>query len=409
MKIFIGHNRYQFKGGEDVVFAAEQRLLKERGHDVISYERDNADLLAMSPVKKVAAYVRIDWSKDSYREVRAILNREKPDVAHFHNVHFMMTPAVYYACQDEGVPVVQSLHNFRLLCANALFFRDNMVCEDCLSKGVWEGIKHRCYKNSTVATALVTRMMARHRKKKTWTDQIDAYIAATAFTKNKYVQGGLPADKIVVKYHFVQSPVYDICGYKDYALYAGRLSPEKGIFVMLEAYRQLPQFQLKIVGDGPLKEEIEAYIKKHALNNVEMLGFVAKETLNDLMAHAKFMIVPSLCYEIFVVVVAESFSFGAPIIASRLGSLAEVVEDKVNGAFFESGNSADLVRMIKWMQDEADVIQLRKNARKTFEEKYSPEVNYQQLIEIYETAVSGHKGPRQRNVCKETSKECVAP
>ena len=230
MKIVVGHNRYRFKGGEDVVFAAEQRVLRGRGHDVICYEKDNTALLSLSPLKKFSAYVRIDWSKESYKEVRAILKREKPDVAHFHNVHFMMTPSVYYACQDEGVPVVQSLHNFRMLCANALLFRDNMVCEDCLTKSVWEGIKHKCYKDSTIATALVTRMMARHRKKKTWTDQVDAYIAATEFTKKKYVQGGFPEDKIFVKSHFVEGPPEGIGNYKDYALYCWPAKPGKRRF-----------------------------------------------------------------------------------------------------------------------------------------------------------------------------------
>ncbi|HLF18595.1 MAG TPA: glycosyltransferase family 4 protein [Candidatus Omnitrophota bacterium] len=391
MKILIGHNRYQFEGGEDAVVASEQRLLGQHGQEVVSYRRDNRELSSLSPLRRLFTYLNIGWSRVTYREVRSILKRERPDIAHFHNVHFMMTPSVYYACQEEGVPVVQSLHNFRMFCANALFFRDNMVCEDCLKIGVGEGIRHKCYKNSRLATTLVTRMMQRHHKQKTWLNQINAYICASEFTKRKYIEGGIPGERIFVKPNFAESYSYKLKEHKDYALYMGRLSQEKGLDVLLEAYRLLAPLPLKIAGEGPMREQINRFIEEHHLKNIEILGFTSHEAWEDLMSQAKFAVVPSRCYENFPRIVSESFSFGLPVVASRLGSLRELVKDKENGVFFTSGDSQDLAQKIKWMYEEADLKSLRQNARRTFEEKYAPEKNYQELISIYERVIARHQ------------------
>jgi len=388
MKILIGHNAYQTHGGEDAVVRAEAALLKDNGEEVVLYERHNEEWNRLDPLHKTIHLMSLKHSRHSYRELRDVIRRIRPDVAHFHNIFYMMTPAVYEACRDEGVPVVQSLHNFRLMCANGLFFRDGHVCEDCTTKGRWEGVKHRCLRGSALMSAAVSSATQAHWRKGTWLTTVTRYIVASEFTRGKYVAAGIPHHKISVKPNFL----YPDPGVRQkdlgYMLYVGRLSQEKGVRVLLEAWRSMEGVPLKILGTGPLEKELREFAQNNKLPRVEFLGFAAKNAYDEAMRGARAVLIPSECYENFPRILAEAFAYGVPVVASRLGSLAELVEDGQTGLVFEPGNTAELSQKVQWlMNNPAEARRVGENARRVFQDKYSAEVNYQGLKAVYLRAI----------------------
>lgn len=301
----------------------------------------------------------------------------------------MITPSAYFACREEGIPVIQSLHNFRLLCSNGLFYRNHMVCEECLNKTLWRGVYHRCYKNSRLITAAVVWMLEKHWKQRTWLDMVDFYIVASEFTRQKYIEGGIPPEKIAVKPNFV----YPDRGIREkngsYALYVGRLSDEKGIGILLEAWRSIQNFPLRVIGDGPLIDRLKKYVTEFNMKNIEFLGFANQAKYENNMKNARFLVVPSQCYESFPRIIAEAFSYGIPILTSRLGSLEEIIEEGKTGVLFKPGDISDLIGKINWMiNHEDDLLTMGRDARREFEKKYSAQKNYEQLIEIYEKATT---------------------
>ncbi|MBP9855310.1 MAG: glycosyltransferase [Candidatus Omnitrophica bacterium] len=388
MRILIGHNQYQNYGGEDAVAMAEQRLLEEHGHTVYKYTRSNTELKNF-PFKEKSRFMwYLAWSDKSYQELRKIIREFKPDIAHFHNIYFMMTPAVYYACQDEGVPVVQSLHNFRPLCANGLLFRNNHVCEKCLKGSLLNGIWHRCYQKSWIISALLVRMLSAHRKMNTWKDKVDAFITATEFTKSKYLQAGFAPDKIFIKPNFLYASPPELKADQGYALYVGRLSEEKGVEVLVNAWKEIKDYPLKIVGDGPLKAYLSGLLHNNQIQNVELLGHVDDNKRNQLLQGAKFVIVPSICYETFSLIVAESMAYGVPVIGSRLGSLQEIIEDQKDGMLFEAGNSQDLANKVKQCISSPEYENMRRQALAKYQKQFSTLANYEILMNIYNNVLS---------------------
>ena len=298
MKILVGHNYYQTAGGEDAVVRSECELLRNFGNEVMLYERSNLELNSLSFLQKIQHLWNLGWSNRSCQDFKSLLRKFRPDIVHFHNIFFMITPSVYFACREADVPVVQTQHNFRLLCSNALFYRDHRVCEDCLQKTLWQGVWHRCYRGSTFLTALVVKMLREHWKQKTWIDLIDAHIVLSQFSRQKFIQAGIPAERIFVKPNFAQSPMLVKRQDQGYALYLGRLSEEKGVRFLIEAWRTIA-LPLKIIGDGPLWGEMKEYIAAHDIKNVELLGYCASEKCQEYMQGAKLVVVPSQCYENF--------------------------------------------------------------------------------------------------------------
>ena len=387
MRILIGHNRYRWAGGEDAVVKTESALLRSLGHEVQVFEADNDFVRGFQGLMGAK---NLFWSKPSYKRLRSVLRAFKPNVAHFHNIYFSLTPSVYDACHDEGVAVVQSLHNFRMFCANALYYRDGHVCEDCSIKSPLEGIKHRCYRDSVIASSAVTAVTAYHRWQRTWIKNVDCYITATEFTRDKYVQGGVPLEKIIVKPN-VFCPTHT---YKkprgEYVLYVGRLSEEKGVRFLLQAWEQLPHIPLKLMGDGPLAVELKAYVKQNRLEHIEFLGSVSNDDYNQFMQGAKFIVIPSQCYENFPRIAVEAFAFGLPVLGSRLGSLKEIIVDGETGFCFSHTDSHELKAKAKTMW-EMDLLDLSTKVKAIFDVRYSPLVNGQQLVTIYEQAQNLYK------------------
>ncbi len=384
--ILLTHNLYRIHGGEDTAFNAEKTLLESKGHRVITFIEDNARLNGRNPLK----VLNMIWSRSAYRKIKHLIMDTKPDVAHFHNTFFMISPSAYYACKEEGVPVVQTLHNYRLICPGALLMRGGTACEDCVGKSVpWQGVLNACWRGSYIGTALVTSMLTLHRLLKTWQEKVDIYIALTEFAKKKFIEGGLPAEKIVVKPNFVYpDPGKGDHGGK-YVLFVGRLSQEKGLPTLLRAWKNLKDIPIKIVGEGPLMSEIKSLAGREGLDNLEFLGRKPREEVFRLMKDALMLVFPSECYESFPLAVAEAFATGLPVVASRLGAMAEIVEDGRTGLLFEAGNPEDLADKVRWGWENPERMKVMGiEARKEFEDKYTAEKNYEMLMEIYKLARS---------------------
>jgi glycosyltransferase involved in cell wall biosynthesis len=389
MRILSVHNRYLIRGGEDESREAEENLLRQMGHQVDVYEEDNKTLASLT---KLQALTKTIWSQSSYRKIREQLNQAQYDVVHIQNFFPIISPSAHYAAQAAGVPVVQTLRNYRLLCPNALFFRDNHVCEDCLGKKIpYPGVLHRCYRESLPASVGVTAMLTTHRLLKTWTRKVNVYIALTNFAREKYIQGGLPPEKIVVKPNFVSPDPGVGLGNGRYALYVGRLSVEKGLDTLLAAWRHLNgKFPLKIVGDGPLSEEVRFAVQ--SLVDVEWLGIKSMSEVHTLMGNATVLIFPSKWYETFGRVAVEAFAKGTPVIGANIGALQGLIDSGRTGLHFQPGNAEDLASKVAWLVDRPESLkQMRQEARSEFENKYTDRTNYKILMNIYERAIEDRR------------------
>jgi glycosyltransferase involved in cell wall biosynthesis len=390
VKVLLTHNAYQQRGGEDRVVEAEARLLQEHGHTVVRYGRHNDELRGRGPLATLSAGIETIWASGSLREMKSLISREEPDVVHFHNTFPLISPAVYYACAEAGVPVVQTLHNYRLLCPAALFLRDGKVCEECLGWNVaLPGMLHRCYRGSRIATAAVTAMLAVHRAMGTWREKVAVYIALTEFARRKFIAGGLPAERIVVKPNFVASDPGPRQGPGQYALYVGRLSEEKGLRVLMRAWGRLSEpIPLRIAGDGPLVDEIADEIRGKEQQRVELLGRLPQAEITRLMHGARFLVLPSVCYENFPLTVAEAFACGLPVIASRLGAMAEIIEDGATGLHFVPGDAQDLAAKVEWAWSHPEELgELGGAARIEYQSKYTWTRNYERTMNIYARAM----------------------
>jgi len=394
MKVLIVHNSYQQPGGEDVVVAQEAALLRWAGHEVVEYRRSNQALESLGLGGKLALPVRLIWAHDAARELAALMRRLQPDVVHVHNTFAMISPAAYYVCQGLGVPVVQTLHNYRLHCPRADFFRAGRVCEACLGKRLpWPGIVHGCYRGSRLQTTGVAAMLAVHRWWQTWATQVDVYIALTEFARQKMIQGGLPAEKIVLKPNFVSPDPGLRQGIGDYALFVGRCAPAKKICTLLEAWQHVDAVPLKLVGGGPEANTVRQLIRQYRLENVECLGQRSRDEVFRLMKQARFVVFPSEWYETFGMVLVEAFACGVPVIASRLGAIEEVVAAGQTGLLFNPGDAADLAAKVRWARDHPEaLVTMGQKARQVYEAKYTPTQNYPMLLDIYTRAISAARG-----------------
>jgi glycosyltransferase involved in cell wall biosynthesis len=387
LNIISVHNRYLMAGGEDQVFVSEARLLRERGHQVTQVEEQNA--YPDSVAKKIGMAVDCVWSRRWHREFRALLQKSRPDVVHIHNFFPRISPSIYYACRREGVPVVQTLHNYRLLCAGAELYRDGKVCEECLDHSVLRGVRYGCYQGSKLGTAVLTLMVDVHRRARTWTNMVDCYIALTEFSRCKLIAGGLPADRVRVKPNFVLPDPGAKTASGEYALFVGRLVKSKGVPAMVEAWKELPGIPLHIVGDGPCSEQIGAAQAGGKLPSVTYRGRLPRAETLAAMKNARFLVFPSEWYEGFPVTIAEAFACGVPVVASRLGAMQEIIADGVTGLHFEAGDVQDLRRKAQWAWEHpAEMQEMGRRARQEFEEKYTAEQNILMLEQAYDFAMA---------------------
>jgi glycosyltransferase involved in cell wall biosynthesis len=390
MNILLIHNFYQQPGGEDQVFRAEAALLEAHGHKVIRFQEHNEGVKQRSTVELVTDTI---WNRWTFRQLRTLIREGQVDLMHVHNTFPLISPACYYAAGAEAIPVVQTLHNYRVICPSATLFRDGAVCEDCLGKRLpWPAVVHSCYRGSRPATAAVAAMLTVHGTLGTWQRKVSAFIALTEFARSKFIEGGLPEEKIFVKPNFLQEDPG--CGYGDggFVLFVGRLTEEKGIRTLLKAWSlsaDLPP--LEIIGDGPLAGDVAAAVSDNA--NIRWRGWLERDRVFERMKAAAAIVLPSLWYEAFPMTVVESFAMGLPVIASKLGSLASLIDHERTGLHFEAGDADDLVRQIRWMGEHPDeILAIRLAARKEYLLKYTGERNYLELRAIYDPVLKSTKG-----------------
>jgi glycosyltransferase involved in cell wall biosynthesis len=386
MRVVVAHNFYQQAGGEDQCVAAEVAMLRRHGHQVAQFCLHNDRIAEMG---RVALSARTIWNPSAFHELRTLLRQTRPEVVHFHNTLPLISPAAYYAAREEGAGVVQSLHNFRLTCANALLFRDGKVCQDCLGKfAPWRSVPRKCYRASRGASAVVTAMLATHRALGTWRNAVDVYVALTEFGRRKFLAAGLPADRVVVKPNFVELDSGPGDGAGGYGLFVGRLSAEKGVEILLRAWRHIDgQVPLRIIGDGPLAPLVGEEATHHPA--IQWLGNRPLDAVYQAIGGAAFVVVPSQCFETFSRVIAEAFAKGTPVIASRLGAMAELVDEGQTGLLFAPGDPADLAQTVRQLlAAPAALSAMRVAARAAFARRFTADLNYRTLMAVYSQALA---------------------
>ena len=378
-RVLIVHNAYQHRGGEDSVVEAEMALLRARGHAVEQFSAHND---AIKDMGRLALAGRTLWSRSAAADLDVLITRFTPDVIHVHNTFPLLSPAIYWVAAARRVPVVQTLHNFRLLCPQAMFLREGRVCEDCLGHLPWRGVVRGCYRGSRAQTAVLAGMVTAHRVLGTWQHKVTRYIALNAFCRDKFIAGGLPAERMVIKPNFVdfERPVAQP---RSGFLFVGRLSAEKGVRVLLDAAAAVDGVQVAVAGTGPEDSLLDG------VAGVARLGALDGDTVRARMSSAAALVLPSICFESFPRTLAEAMGCALPVIASRLGALAELVDDGVTGLLFEPGNAADLADKMRWAQANPErMAAMGVAARARYEAHYTAERNYTQLIDIYRDAMA---------------------
>jgi len=397
VRVLLVHNFYRQPGGEDRVFATEARLLSERGHQVFTYEAHN-------PRENGVAVLRLAgqafWNQKAYRDLRRLIKEVQPDVVHLHNTFPLISPAACYAARREGVAVVQTLHNYRLICPSGLLFREGRPCEECVGAFTpWPGVVHACYRDSHAASLVAGATLAVHRASGTWSRQVNRYIALTRFAREIFIAGGLPAQSVAIKPNVIHPDPGAGSGDGRFALFIGRLAREKGIDTLVKAWAQVGhRMPLTIVGDGPLAAEVRRAVAGNPA--VTWVGQQPPAVVEELLGRATCLIVPSIWYETFGLVVAEAFARGTPVVASRLGALSELVEDGRTGFHFTPGDADDLARRAtRFTEYPEAAAAMRVHARAAYERRYAVESNYETLCRIYADAIAS-------NVCVTRSRGC---
>jgi glycosyltransferase involved in cell wall biosynthesis len=372
-------------GGEDASVEDEVRLLTARGHEVIRYTRHSGSIGDAPPLELAWRAV---WNPQTYDEARALIVDERPDVVHCTNTFPLLSPSIYHAAKAEGVPVVQALRNYRLLCPSAVLFREGRICESCLGRRfAWPSIVHGCYHGNRMQTTVAAVTTAWHHLRGTWGDAVDLYYAPTEFARRRFVAAGMPAHRIGVKPNFVDPDPGLRENGGEYAVFVGRHAPEKGTATLVEAWRRLDTpLSLRFVGDGPLTDEVVAATRVDP--RIEWLGPRSPSEVVEIMGNAALFVMPSLWYETFGRTIIEAFAVGTPVVATRLGAMAELVRDEETGLLAAPGDPVDFAGKIQRILDSATLrAELRAAARREYLEKYTANVNYRILMSLYDRAI----------------------
>lgn len=398
MRILLVHNFYREAGGEDVVFAAEGALLESHGQVVERLVFDNDEIPdRRGPWRSAQLAGGTVWSISAAGRVRRAVRRFGPDVVHFHNTFPLISPAAYSVCKAEGTAVVQTLHNYRLMCINATLFRQGRPCEECLGHGPWSGVKHGCYRSSRPQSAVVAAMLMTHRIRRTWNSDVDLYLAPTEFARNKFIQGGLPANKIIIKPNFLEPDPGPKSTEGDYFLFVGRLTKDKGVEFLLRTWmdHRLP-WPLHVVGDGPLGPAVREAAEKCPA--IRYLGPMDRKGVIGQMQGARACVFASLLYETFGMVALEAMACAVPVLATKAGATATIVEDGRTGMLFDPGSTGDLAAKARlaWEQP-ANMMSMGKRGRESYLLRFTGRKNYQMLMAGYECAIDRGCDPRRNS------------
>ena len=397
LRVAMAHNHYgsEAPSGENAVFEAERRVLQDRGHDVLSFER-RSDALRGKGIRGLATgALSTPWNPFAARRLRALLERERPDVLHVHNPFPLLSPAIFHAARGLPVATIWTLHNYRPFCSAATLVRDGVPCTECIDRrSPMPGLAHGCYRGSRAATLPLAAMIDLLDRAGTLAREVDAFVVLTEFQREMVVRAGLPAGRVHVKpnFHPAPPPVVPWPEREPRVLFAGRLGPEKGVRVLLDAWSLWPDAPLlEIAGDGPERSALEARVRTLRLGDrVRFLGQLSPAEVERRTGRVRLLAVPSLCFEGFPLVIRDAFAAGVPVVASRLGALERIVEDGATGLLFSPGDAADLHRRVSraWA-DPALLASLGAAARAAFEGRYTADRSYEALLNVYESARAG--------------------
>lgn len=382
MRALIVHNLYQHAGGEDAVVRDEIALLERNKVEVELYQRNNAEIQAMPRMGLAAQTI---WSPRTVREISELIDRFKPDVVHAHNTFPLISPSLYSVVARYGLPMVQTLHNFRLFCVQAMFLREGRVCEDCVGSLPWRGIIRRCYRGSAAQSAVAVGMLAVHRALGTYNRRVTRYIALNQFCRDKFVFAGLPPDRISIKPNFIDLPPPDLMRPRSGALFVGRLSPEKGVSILVAAAASEQLGQIDVIGTGPQEADLRP------APGIRLLGWREPAETYERMRAAACLVMPSLWYENFPRTLVEAYACGLPVIASRLGAMETLVRDYETGLLFNPGDAQDLASKLKWAELHPDEMRrMGLAARAEYEACYTSKINFSILMGIYRESIEAY-------------------
>ena len=392
MRVLLVHNFYQIPGGEDSIVRQELIMLKKNGVDVELFSVTNDDIRGIR--EKISVGVKVVYNFGARRALSRKLAEYSPDVAHIHNFFPMLSPSILDACRDAGVPAVMTMHNFRILCPTALLGADERTRQRSLRRSCWWTVPKRAYRNSAAATLAVAAMVEFHKRTGTWVRKVDRFIALTEWAKRMFIEAGLPADRIVVKPNCVARPAASGAFRREGALFVGRLDPQKGLGTIIRAWKDI-DYPLKIIGDGPLSDLIE----RNKSDRIIYLGRQPWDAVQREMQAAKFLVFASIGTEMFPATLLEAFSNHLPVICSGLPSLQGLMESGVTGLMFPSQDANALATQVRWaISNPSALAELGFRAHARYEERYTPEVNFNQLIGIYRSLGRDRRFTGQRHV-----------
>jgi len=400
MRVLILHNRYRYAGGEDAAVAAEAELLRGAGANVLEHEVSNEIGGPFPILGNARLMLDSAWSRRMLEQTRALCASFQPHVVHVHNFWMKLTPAVHQAARESGAVVVQSLHNYRLLCVNALLLRDGKPCHDCVGHFPWRGVLHGCFHDSRIASVAPARMIARTRRHGIWESNVDAFIVPSEFARARFIEAGFDAARLHVKPNFTEDPgrIARKPSASKTVVFAGRLSAEKGVETLLRAWALIarPGYRLVIAGDGPESAALRKLAQscERPDQPIEFAGALSREDVSALLAGSRVVVVPSMTGETFGMSAVEAFAFGRPAIATDLGGQRELVEHAVNGYRVAPGSERELASAVETcIVSDAAVDRMGANARAMYRNRFTPECNLDRLIGIYRDAF--HAAPRE--------------
>jgi len=381
--VLIVHNKYRRPGGEDTVVAAETDLLRASGTHVETMIYDSWDQTKIRGLQRNPR--SLIFNPNTSAEARDIIRRQQIQIVHCHNLFPLLSTSIYATALAEGVPIVQTVHNYRMGCLNGLHLRNGHICQLCRPGRYIAGMAFGCYRGSRIESAAVGVSRTVNTWRGVW-DQPTVYVTPTAFLREKLLSWGIPDGKIVIKPHFVRHDPGRRTGLGEYALYVGRISVEKGLDLLLDVWNA-GRPPLVIAGDGPLREHLEGRVQREELSNVRFVGFQDRDAINTLMRDSRYLIMPSTWFETFGLVLIEAYAHGVPVIATRLGAMADVVREGETGFLFEVNDRADLAAKIDQMEsDMGRLATMGAAARQQYEQVYSAESNLEQLRAVYTQA-----------------------
>jgi glycosyltransferase involved in cell wall biosynthesis len=406
MKVLAVNKYYFVKGGAERYFFELGRILESHGHTVVPFAMRH-ELNAATPYERffvsnepfdghasfpgqLRSAVRVLYSVEARRAIETLIDAAKPDVAHLHNIAHQLSPSILYGLRSRGVPVVQTLHDHKLICPNYQMFVDGATCERCASWRYYNAVLRRCMRGSVTASALVAAESYAHKLIGTYAKNVDVFVAPSAQLRDRMIRHGVDEKKIVhLPYSIALDAYQPRYGSDGYAVYVGRLSAGKGLGTLMSALKLEPAVQLKVIGSGGLGEELMSGASRAGMANVDFVGYRSGEELASLVKGALFVVVPSECFENSPLTVYESFAYGKPVVGSRIGGIPELVTDGETGLIFDAGDAAGLARSMKRLWDDPErAIEMGRAARSRVEREYGPELHYERIMEIYKRAMS---------------------